>query len=413
MTAALSLVERFLEFIEQAPDQSVRALASRVLAKCRELTGAEAGSVFVIGGGGRRRTLEAAALQNDVVKTSPASFKIPVDGGSIAGYVASCGRTLFIDDAYALGEESPYRFNPAFDEKTGFRTRSIMAFALAGYGGKIVGVMQLINRRDAAGRAAPFAPEHAEMIAPVNAIVGRAIERAVYQERLREGNRKLRDERARVNRLQSETENAFMLSVTLLARAAELHDEDTGNHILRVNEYAYALAQWAGCSRAFCDEIRYSAALHDVGKMSVDQAILHKKGRLDAAEWAEMQKHPLYGFEILAASDRLKMAADIAYGHHEKWAGGGYPRGLRGAEIPLAARIVAVADVYDALRSKRPYKPPFSHEKAVEIMTRGDDRINPAEHFDPRLLGLFVERHAAFDDIWRRLIDPEQAGDGD
>lgn len=409
MTAALSLVERFLEFIEQAPDQSVGALASRVLAKCRELTGAEAGSVFIIGGRGRNRTLEAAALQNDVVKASPASFKIPVDGGSIAGYVASCGRTLFIDDAYALGADSPYRFNPAFDEKTGFRTRSIMAFALAGYGGKAVGVMQLINRRDAAGRAAPFAPEHAEMIAPVNAIVGRAIERAVYQERLRESNRKLRDERARVNRLQSETESAFMVSVTLLARAAELHDEDTGNHILRVNEYAYLLAQWAGCPKAFCDEIRYSAALHDVGKMSVDQAILHKKGRLDAAEWAEMQKHPLYGFEILAASDRLKMAADIAYGHHEQWAGGGYPRGLRGADIPLAARIVAIADVYDALRSKRPYKPAFSHERAVEIMTRGDDRITPAEHFDPRLLALFAERHAAFDEIWRRLIDPEPA----
>ncbi|HRJ61309.1 MAG TPA: HD domain-containing phosphohydrolase [Azospirillaceae bacterium] len=406
----MSLVEQFVEFIEQAPGQSVRALAARVLAKCRELTRAEAGSVFIIGGGGRKRMLEAAALQNDVVKTSLASFKFPADGGSIAGYVATSGRTLFIDDAYALGADSPYRFNPAFDEKTGFRTGSIMAFALAGYGGKTVGVMQLINRRDADGRASPFAPEHAEMIAPVNAIVGRAIERAVYQERLRESNRKLRDERARVNRLQNETESAFMLSVTLLARAAELHDEDTGNHILRVNEYSYALAQWSGCPRAFCDEIHYSAALHDVGKMSVDQAILHKKARLDTAEWTEMQKHSLYGYEILAASDRLKMAADIAYGHHEKWAGGGYPRGLRGAEIPLAARIVAVADVYDALRSKRPYKPPFSHEKAVEIMTRGDDRINPAEHFDPRLLALFAERHLAFDDIWRRLIDPEPAG---
>lgn len=408
----MSLVEQFLEFIEQTPDQSVRALAARVLAKCRELTGAEAGSVFVIGhggGGGRKRTLGAAALQNDVVKTSAASFKIPVDDGSIVGYVASCGRTLFIDDAYALGDQSPYRFNPAFDEKTGFRTRSILAFALAGYGGRAVGVMQLINRRDQDGRMVAFAPEHAEMIAPVNAIVGRAIERALYQERLRDSNRKLREERIRVARLQAETENAFMVSVELLARAAELHDDDTGNHILRVNEYAYALAQWAGCSKAFCNEIRYSAALHDVGKMSVDQAILHKKGRLDPDELREMQEHPRYGYEILSASDRLRMAADIAYGHHEKWAGGGYPRGLRGDEIPLAARIVAVADCYDALRSKRPYKPPFSHEKTLEIMTRGDDRINPAEHFDPRLLGLFVERHQAFDDIWLRLIDPDAA----
>jgi HD-GYP domain-containing protein (c-di-GMP phosphodiesterase class II) len=408
----VSLVEQFLEFIEQAPDQSVRALSARVLAKCRELTGAEAGSVFIVGGTGRKKTLEAAALQNDVVKTSAASFKFPVDVSSIAGYVAVTGETLFIDDAYTLADDKPYRFNRGFDDKTGFRTHSILVFALAGYGGKVVGVMQLINRCDGAGRVGPFEPQHAEMIAPVNAIVGRAIERAVYQDRLKESNKKLREERARVARLQAETEAAFMVSVELLARAAEIHDEDTGNHILRVNEYSYVLAQWAGYPKVFCNEIRYSAALHDVGKMSVDQAILHKKGRLDAQELHEMQQHPRYGYEILCVSDRLKMAADIAYGHHEKWAGGGYPRGLAGKDIPPAARIVAVADCYDALRSKRPYKPPFSHEKTVDILLNGDDRIKPAEHFDPALLALFAERHEEFNRIWLRLIDEEPEDGG-
>lgn len=407
----MSLTEQFLEFIERAPDQSVRALTCRVLSKCRELSGAEAGSVFIVSGRGRHRVLEAMALQNDVVRTSGKSFKIPVDTASIAGHVATTGETLFIADAYALDEWAPYRFNPGFDQATGFRTRSILAFALVGYGGKVVGVVQLINRRDEEGRETVFPAEYAEVIAPVNAIVGRSIERAIHQEKLRESNRKLKEERARVAKLQVETESAFMVSVELLARAAELHDEDTGNHILRVNEYARALAEWAGCSKAFCHEIGYSAALHDVGKMSVDQAILHKKGRLDEREFKEMQQHPRYGHEILACSDRLRMAADIAFGHHEKWAGTGYPRGLKGDEIPLAARIVSIADCYDALRSQRPYKPAFSHEKAMSILTEGDDRLDPTEHFDPRLMELVRRNHAEFDAIWEKLKDERASGD--
>lgn len=403
----MGLIEQFLEFVEQAPDQSPRALAERVLWKSLEVTAAEAGSIFSVHRSGRRKTLEAEAMINQVVKTSASSFKIPVDQDSIVGYVAATGETLFIDDAYALGDDAPYRFNRAFDDRTGFKTHSILAFALKGYGGKVVGVAQLMNCRDENGAVGAFPDRYAEMIAPVNAIVGRSLERALYQENLREKNRKLREERARVARLQTETEEAFMTSVKLLARAAEVHDEDTGNHILRVNEYSYALAQWAGCSKAFCDEIRYSAALHDVGKMSVDQAVLHKRGRLDAAEWREMQQHPRYGYEILSFSDRLRMASDIAHCHHERWAGGGYPRGLKGEEIPLSARIVAIADCYDALRSRRPYKPPFSHEKAVDILLNGDDRITPAEHFDPRLLALFAERSGEFNRIWLELVDDE------
>lgn len=407
----MSLVVQFMEFIESAPNQSLRALSDRVLRKCREVTGAEAGTVFMLRGQGRGRHLEAVSAQNDVIRAKSALFTVPVNQTSIVGYVASTGETLLLDDAYAIPEERPYRFNPAFDQRTGFRTRSIMAFALKGARGRPIGVVQLINRRPVPGEAgAPiFLPDHEQMIAPVNHIVGRALERAATLERLTERNRALTRERRRVAELQAETERAFMVSVNLLARAAEVHDEDTGNHILRVNEYSYALAGWAGCSRAFCDEIRFSAALHDVGKMSVDQAVLHKKGRLDARELAEMQRHPVYGHDILVVSDRLKMAADIALCHHEQWAGTGYPHGLKGEEIPLAARIVAIADCYDALRSARPYKPSFSHEKTVDILLNGDDRLDPKIHFDPRLLSLFAARHVEFDAIWEALKDREKA----
>ena len=409
--SAVSLVGQFLEFIESAPNQSLRSLSDRVLRKCRELTGAEAGTIFMLRGQGRSRHLEAVSAQNDVIRAKPTLFSMPVSEVSIVGYVAATGETLLLENAYAIPEERPYRFNPAFDQRTGFRSRSIMAFALKGFRDRPIGVVQLINRRPAEGAPAlphaSFLPEHEKMIAPVNHIVGRALERAATLERLTERNRALTKERRRVAELQAETERAFMVSVNLLARAAEVHDEDTGNHTQRVNEYSYALAGWAGCSRAFCSEIRFSAALHDVGKMSVDQAVLHKKGRLDERELAEMKRHPEYGHDILVASDRLKMAAEIALYHHEQWGGTGYPHGLRGEEIPLAARIVAIADCYDALRSARPYKPSFSHEKTVDILLNGDDRLDPRVHFDPRLLALFADRHADFDAIWERLKDRE------
>ncbi|WP_148219304.1 GAF and HD-GYP domain-containing protein [Azospirillum sp. B510] len=403
----MSLVGQFLEFIESAPDQSLRAISDRVLRKCRELTGAEAGTVFMLRGQGRSRTLEAVSAQNDVIRAKPTLFSVPVNQSSIVGYVAATGETLLLEDAYAIPADRPYSFNPAFDQRTGFRTRSIMAFALKGFRDRPIGVVQLINRHPAEGPPV-FLPDHEQVIAPVNHIVGRALERAATLERLTERNRALTKERRRVAELQVETERAFMVSVNLLARAAEVHDEETGNHILRVNEYSHALATWAGCSRAFCDEIHFSAALHDVGKMSVDQAVLHKKGRLDERELAEMKRHPIYGHDILVASDRLKMAAEIALCHHEQWAGTGYPRGLRGEEIPLAARIVAIADCYDALRSARPYKPSFSHEKTVGILLDGDDRLDPKIHFDPHLLSLFASRHAEFDAIWERLKDHEK-----
>ena len=405
----MGLVGQFLEFIESEPNQSLRALSARVLRKCREVTGAEAGTIFMLHGRGRGRQLEAVSVQNDVVRARSTVFTLPVDQTSIVGYVATTGETLLLDDAYVIPDDRPYRFNPAFDLRTGFRTRSIMAFALKGFRDQPIGVVQLINRHPSGGESGPltFLAEHEQMIAPVNHIVGRALERAATMERLTERNRALTRERRRVAELQAETERAFMVSVNLLARAAEVHDEDTGNHILRVNEYSYALATWAGCNRAFCKEIRFSAALHDVGKMSVDQAVLHKKGRLDEREMAEMRRHPVYGHDILIASDRLKMAAEVALCHHEQWAGTGYPRGLKGEEIPLAARIVAIADCYDALRSARPYKPSFSHEKTVDILLNGDDRLDPRAHFDPRLIGLFAARHTEFDAIWERLKDAE------
>jgi len=243
-------------------------------------------------------------------------------------------------------------------------------------------------------------------------IVGGALDRAEMIDRitrqnaeLRERNRELAEQRARVAALQAETEQAFEISVGLLARAAELHDEDTGNHILRLDAYAERLARLLGQPDEFCREIGFSAALHDVGKMSVDSAILKKRGRLTAAERTEMQRHTVYGHDILRRSERLRMAAEIAWCHHEKWDGSGYPRGLRGEAIPLAARIVALADVYDALRQPRAYKAGMPHAAVCAILLEGGEGIDPGAHFDPAVHAAFAAHHADFDAIYSRLAD--------
>jgi HD-GYP domain-containing protein (c-di-GMP phosphodiesterase class II) len=173
----------------------------------------------------------------------------------------------------------------------------------------------------------------------------------------------------------------------------------------RVNEYSFFLAQKLGMPDEFCETIRYSAQLHDVGKMSVNVAILRKQGPLDDDERAEMMHHPEYGFQILSASDRLSMAAEIALNHHEQWNGGGYPAGLKGERIPISARIVALADIYDAIRSERPYKPGFTHEQTKSVLLVGDDRFHPRNHLDPELLQVFAEEHQGMAEIWDRLQD--------
>lgn len=409
----MSVLLEFVEFISGGPQPAVDDLLHRVLVKSRKLTGAEAGSIFIVRERGRKKTLEIASLQNDVVAVPQDLLKLPADANSIVGYVARTGERVRLDDVYKLPADKPYKFNPETDKATGFRSRSVLCFPLKNYAEEVIGVVQLINKRDRAGKGPlTFTSEDAALIQPINHIVGGAIDRALMIERIQEQNRRLTErsrtlqrQRKRIARLKDQTEDAFQISIRLLARAAELHDEDTGNHIVRVNEYAYMLAQKYGMPAEFCDEIRYSAQLHDVGKMSVDSAVLKKKGRLTPEERQEMDRHPKYGHQILLQSGRLKMAAEIALCHHEKWNGSGYPHGLKGEEIPLSARLVQLADIYDALRSPRPYKAGYSHEQAYTIIIEGDERIDPAAHFDPKLIELFKRCHKEMDRIWTQLQD--------
>lgn len=200
-----------------------------------------------------------------------------------------------------------------------------------------------------------------------------------------------------------ETERAFVYTIEALARACEAAEESTGEHIVRVNRYAGALAANMGLSTDFVETISYSAQMHDVGKIKVPNEILLKPGQLTPEEERLIKLHPVFGERILGDSPRLRIAREIAIAHHENWDGSGYPYGLNGDRIPLAGRIVKVADVYDALRSRRSYKAPMGHREALEVFRSGDARIDPKRHFDPEILKTFFEIEHMYEAIYESV----------
>jgi putative nucleotidyltransferase with HDIG domain len=178
---------------------------------------------------------------------------------------------------------------------------------------------------------------------------------------------------------------AYDTTIEGWSRALDLRDKETEEHTLRVTNLTLQLAQAFGVSNAELKHIRHGALLHDIGKMGIPDNILRKAGELSDDEWAMMRQHPQLAYEMLSPIAYLLPALDIPYCHHEKWDGTGYPRGLKGEEIPLAARIFAVVDVLDALTSDRPYRPAWAKNKAIEYI-----RQKAGSHFDPSVVRVFL-----------------------
>lgn len=210
--------------------------------------------------------------------------------------------------------------------------------------------------------------------------------------------------------------------IEAMASLAETRDQETGDHVMRTRHYVQLLAINLAAHPRFVeylrgiapDDLGIAATLHDIGKVGVPDHILLKPGRLTPEEFEEIKKHTTYGHNILSKLLKrlpdnafLKLADIIAYGHHEKWDGSGYPRGLKGDEIPIPGRLMAIADVYDAIVSPRVYKPPMSHEEAVEFI-----RSQSGRHFDPDVVAAFCELADTFHYISQELTDEDVAAEG-
>ena len=231
---------------------------------------------------------------------------------------------------------------------------------------------------------------------------------------------RLRDQNAyldaELRRRTREVQMVQDVTIMALASLAETRDNETGNHIRRTQHYVRALAKHLQPQRKYAAELDNesiemlfkSAPLHDIGKVGIPDSILLKPGPLTPEEWETMKKHARLGRDAIVAAENLidapstflRLAREIAYSHQEKWDGSGYPEQLAGENIPLSARLMAVADVYDALISKRVYKPAFPHSRAVSIIAEGR-----GTHFDPAIVDAFLRIHEEFDAIAQQFSD--------
>lgn len=197
--------------------------------------------------------------------------------------------------------------------------------------------------------------------------------------------------------------------VQKLGRAAEYRDNETGRHIIRVSQTALLMAQYLGWNEQESETLQHATPMHDIGKIGIPDDILLKPGKLGPEEWDVMKTHTTIGYRILEGGDSelLNLAREIAISHHERWDGGGYPQGLAGEAIPISGRIVSIADVFDALMSKRTYKEAWTPEKAASLI-----RENGGTQFDPQIVTLFETHLPEMMEIQQRFADAEDEGEG-
>ena len=369
-------------------------LLESILLEARRFTGADAGSIYIR----RNEHLEISYSQNDTLSHKSAShgnlvystFCIPLNNNTIAGYVGSSGKMVNIKDVYNIREtEVPCSFNPRYDKIAGYRTCSMLVFPLKDHRGKIIGVLQLINALDSTGHITTFSKWHESMALNFAHNASTAIERAML------------------------TRSMIMRMIEM----AELRDpQETGAHVNRVGAYSVELYErWVNANKGLgenikseMDILRMAAMLHDVGKIAITDTILKKPGRLTDREYEAMKDHTWMGARLFLDrwSEMDEAAFDIALNHHKRWDGKGYPGhidvktalpiqgkeaadgkavGKKGEEIPLFARIVSVADVFDALSSKRSYKDAWKEDKVLKIMQE-----ESGKQFDPEIIKVMM-----------------------
>jgi len=350
--------------LSSMPDR--RKMLDMILHEARSLARAEAGSLFVQ----RQQRLRFVAAQNDRLGKGALSkvfldHEIPATRESLAGFVASTGQVVNIPDTEAMSPDWPFRINRDFDHASGYHTKSILAIPLHRPDGSCVGVLQLLNRLDSGGNVVPFPSAESSGILSLASMAAVTIHNALLQEDLKA---------------------AHLDTIIRLSVVVEHRDNATAQHIRRISQTAKLVAEAMGLDRHRVELIECAAPMHDIGKVGIPDRILHKPSTLTPEERKSVQQHTLIGADILGhpQNELIAMAHDIAISHHERWDGEGYPYGLAGREIPLPGRIVCLADVFDALLSKRCYKNAYSIETVRDII-----RAERGKQFDPAVVDAY------------------------
>ncbi|MDR1858162.1 MAG: HD domain-containing protein [Treponema sp.] len=380
--------------------QDLDLLLERILLEARRVVSADAGSIYIKQTMAERENAGERLLikyaQNDTIQKSLplgqkmiySVFSVPISEKSISGYCALTGKTVDVPDMYDLPATAPYSFNSSIDRITGYKTISTLTFPLAGADGRLLGVIQVINKMDETGKVVAFSQEDKLLITHFAASATVALQRAYVT-------------RAMILRM---------------IKMSGLRDpKETGTHVNRVAGYAVEIYdRWAhkrniphSERESFRDILKVGSMLHDVGKVAISDVILKKPARFTPEEFEIMRHHTLFGASLFddPQSPIDSIARDIALTHHENWDGTGYPGwvnpdslvsektdedgralGRKGEEIPLAGRIVAIADVFDALCSRRAYKEPWEEEQVLEEI-----RKLSGSKFDPELVDVFFE----------------------
>jgi len=313
----------------------------------------------------RNLTLEEKMGKKNFLE-SIAPHALPISNKSIAGWSAKNKKILNIKDLNNL-KNCPYCHNTEFEEKTGYKCKSMLTVPIIDREKELVGVFQLINKTSK-WEITSFSKSDEKLAESLASQAAVAIRNA---------------------QLTDELKSAQLETIFVLGEAAEYKDKETGDHIKRVATFSKIIAETLELDDDLVETIYRSSPLHDIGKIGIPDNILNKPGKLEGDEWATMKEHTSLGYKLLkdSKSKVIKTAAQIAYTHHERWDGKGYPRGLKGKKIPLVGRIVALADFFDALTSERPYrKKRFPLSKTFEMIE--EER---GKHFCPKTTDAFFK----------------------
>lgn len=293
-------------------------------------------------------------------------LRIPSTAG-LVGYAVQSGKPIFIDDAYTNEEFKSVLLHGAIatDQVTGYRTKSLMVIPFRNNEGEIMGAYQAVNKLTPSGQ---FSQSDMEYLTLAASYAGKSLESALLTAEI------------------EETQKEILFT---MGEIGESRSKETGNHVKRVAEYSYLLAIGLGMSEEEAELLKIASPMHDIGKVAIPDAVLKKPGKLTDKEFEIMKSHTTIGYNLLKNSKRrlLKTAAIIAYQHHEKWNGRGYPCGLQGEEIHIYGRITAIADVFDALGSERVYKKAWELDRILKLF-----KEERGQHFDPKVSDVFMEQ---------------------